>query len=38
MTYIDAISASEAAVASEPKKENINPYTKVEGPPLISPP
>lgn len=37
-TNIDAISASEAAVARDPKKEKINPYTRVEGPPLTKPP
>lgn len=37
-TYIEAISAIEAAVARDPKKEKINPYTSAEGPPLMSPP
>ena len=35
---MDAISAREAAVASDPTKERINPYTKADGPPLTSPP
>lgn len=35
---IDAISAKEAVVASDPKKARMKPYTRVEVPPLTSPP
>ena len=35
--HIDVNSASEAQVASEPVKENIRPYIKEAGPPLINP-
>ena len=34
VTHMDTISASDAAVANEPKKQKMNPYTRVTAPPL----
>ena len=33
-TNMDTISASEDAVANDPKKQNMKPYIRVTGPPL----